>query len=379
LAPQREWFEKDYYKVLGVEPSATAKDITRAYRRLAKKYHPDANPGAEERFKEVSAAYDVLGDPQKRKEYDEVRRLGPLGAAFGGAGGGPGPGGGAAGGFGFRVEDLTDLLGGLFDRSGGAPGASTRAAGRSGPVKGADAEAELWLSFEEALSGSVATVHVESPALCRRCGGSCAEPGTKTRPCPTCHGRGTVEANQGFFSLSRPCTTCSGRGVLVDTPCVACGGSGIERRDRQVKVRIPPGVADGQRIKVKGRGDPGRNGGPPGNLFVTVHVAPHSIFGRRGSDLTLTVPVTYPEAALGATITVPTPDGAVSLKIPPGTPTGRTFRVRGRGVPKAGGGRGDLLVTVEVAVPKEVSEKEREVLSTLAKVSDGSPRAHLGV
>jgi len=297
LAPQREWFEKDYYKVLGVEPTASDKEITRAYRRLAKKYHPDANPGAEERFKEISAAYDVLGDATKRKEYDEVRRLGPLGAAFGGGKGGPGPGGAGAGGFGFRVEDLTDLLGGLFDRGASAPGPTTRSSGRGGPVKGADAEAELWLSFDEALKGSVATVHVDSPALCHRCGGSCAEPGTKTRPCPTCHGRGTVDTNQGFFSLSRPCTTCSGRGVLVDKPCQACGGSGIERRDRQVKVRIPPGVADGARIKVKGRGDPGRNGGPPGNLYVTVHVAPHSIFGRRGSDLTLTVPVTYPGCA----------------------------------------------------------------------------------
>src|SRR5579875_2032597 len=355
MAPQREWFETDYYAVLGVSPDATDKEITRAYRKLAKQYHPDANPGSEERFKEITAAYDVLGDPERRKEYDEVRRLG-AGGGFGGAGGSN-----------FRIDDLSDLVGGMSRRRSGAA-----------PQRGADLEAQLHLSFDEAVEGVVTTVNVTSGAVCSTCGGSGSRPGTAPVVCPRCGGSGVVNDNQGFFSLSSPCPECGGRGTKVVDPCPTCFGTGVERRERRVKVRIPPGVSDGQRIRVKGRGQPGRAGGPPGDLYVVVHVAPHPLFGRRGRDLTLNVPVTFPEAALGATITVPSLDGPVRLKLPPGTRTGKTFRVRGRGLTK-GGPPGDLLVTVEVVVPTELNEAQRKALEALARATSTSPRAHLGV
>jgi molecular chaperone DnaJ len=373
VAPQREWFEKDYYKVLGVPETAPQKDITRAYRKLAKENHPDANPGREERFKEISAAYDVLGDTDRRKEYDEVRRMGPMAGGFGG-----GPGGGAS----FRVEDLGDLgdvFGGLFGRmrgGGGQRGGSPRG---TGPQRGADLEAELHLSFEDAVHGVTTTVNLASEATCSVCAGVGAEPGSSPRPCPTCGGAGVLNDNQGMFGFSTPCTTCSGRGRIIDKPCHGCQGSGIERRPRTVKVRIPAGVQDGQRIRMKERGGPGRHGGPAGDLYVVAHVGGHALFGRKGRDLTLTVPVTFPEAALGADITVPTLEGApVTLRIPAGTRSGRTFRVKGRGVP-AGKGHGDLLVTVEVAVPTRLSDAERRAVEELAAASDESPRAHLGV
>jgi molecular chaperone DnaJ len=370
VAAQREWFEKDYYKVLGVSDSATQKEITRAYRKLAKENHPDAHPGREDRFKEVSAAYDVLGDPDRRKEYDEVRRLGPVGAGFGGPAGGPGGG--------FRVDDvgdLGDLFGGLFGRMRGRPGAARG----TGPQRGADLETELHLAFEDAVHGVTTSVNLTSEAPCAVCHGSGAEPGTAPSKCPTCNGAGVLTENQGLFGFSAPCTTCAGRGTVVERPCHGCAGRGTERRPRAVKVRIPPGVHGGQRIRMKERGAPGRNGGPAGDLYVTVHVGRHALFGRKGDDLTLTVPVTFPEAALGADITVPTLEGTpVTLRIPPGTRSGRTFRVKGRGValPK---GAGDLLVTVEVAVPANLSDAERRAVQDLAAASAESPRAHLGV
>jgi molecular chaperone DnaJ len=375
MAPQREWFEKDYYKVLGVPEHAPQKDVTRAYRKLAKENHPDAHPGREDRFKEISAAYDVLGDAEKRKEYDEVRRLGPAAAGFGG----PAPGrGGPGGGSTFRFEDagdLGDLFGGLF---GG--GGRRRSARGAGPQRGADLEAELHLSFEEAVHGVTTSVNITGEASCSVCHGSGAAPGTMPHTCPTCAGRGVVADDQGMFGFSTPCPTCAGRGVVVESPCATCGGSGVERRPRSVKVRIPVGVRDGQRIRMKERGEPGRNGGPAGDLYVVVSVAAHPLFGRKGDDLTLTVPVTFPEAALGADVVVPTLDGPpVTLRLPPGTRSGRTFRVKGRGVPKAKG-PGDLLVSVEVAVPASLSDAERQAIEALAAATDGaSPRAHLGV
>src|SRR5437868_10684851 len=380
MAPQREWFEKDYYQVLGVAESATEKEITRAYRKLAKQYHPDANPGAEERFKEISAAYDVLGDADRRKEYDEVRRLGPVGAGFGGFGGAGGQGGPGGQDFTFRYEDaaggggmggLGDLLGGIFGRGG-------RTARGAGPQRGPDLEAELHMSFEDAVDGVTTTVNVMGEAPCHTCHGTGAAPGTAPTVCPRCGGRGVLDDNQGLFSFSQPCPTCGGRGVRVEKPCPTCSGSGAELRARRVRVRIPPGVEDGQRIRVKGRGGPGRNNGPPGDLYVIVRVALHELFGRRGRDLTLTVPLTFSEAALRATIRVPTLEGPVSLRIPPGTPSGRTFRVRGRGV-KSGKSAGDLLVTVEVAVPPHLTDAQREAVEALASASEESPRSHLGV
>ena len=379
MAAQREWFEKDYYRILGVSDTATQKDIKRAYRTLSRKYHPDANPNdaaAEERFKEVSAAYDVIGNPETRKEYDEVRRLGPVGAGFGGPG--FGGAGGPAGGF--RAEDLGDLgdvLGGLFGRMRGPGGARGRG---QGPHRGQDLETSLHLSFEDAAQGLTTTVHLTSEATCSTCHGTGARPGTTPQVCPQCGGRGVLDENQGFFSFSTPCPVCAGRGYTVDEPCPTCRGSGVEHRPREVKVRIPAGVEDGQRIRLRGRGGPGRNGGPAGDLYVTVRVAPHKLFGRRGRDLTLTVPVTFAEAALGADVAVPTLEGGtVKLRIPPGTRSGRTFRVRGRGV-AARKGTGDLLVTVEVAVPQKLNAAQRKAVEAFAAASDGtSPRAHLGV
>lgn len=378
MTPQREWFEKDYYKVLGVPQSATETEIRRAYRKLAKENHPDANPGKEERFKEISAAYDVLSEPAKRKEYDEIRRLGPMAGA--GVPGGPGGAGGAGGApFNVRTENLGDIFGDILGRFGaaGAAGGRGRTAASPGP-RGEDVEAELHMSFLDALNGVTTTVNVTTEATCSTCHGSAAAPGTSAAVCSRCGGRGVTSENQGLFSFSRACPQCGGRGMTVETPCPTCRGTGIENRPRQVKVRIPAGVDDGQRIRVKGRGAPGRGGGPAGDLWVTVRVAPHNLFGRKGRHLTLTVPVTFAEAALGAEITVPTLDGTVVLRVPPGTRSGRTFRVKGRGVADEKGA-GDLLVTVEVAVPTKLSAAEREAIEALATASTDSPRTHLGV
>jgi molecular chaperone DnaJ len=376
MAAQREWFEKDYYRVLGVPDTASAKDLKSAYRKLSRQYHPDNNAGdaaSEERFKEVSAAYDVVGDAEKRKEYDEVRRLGPAAAGF------PGGGGGAGGFGGFQFQDggdLGDLLGGLFGRGG-----TTRGRRRgTGPHRGQDLETELHLTFDDAATGVTTEVHLTSEAPCSTCNGSGARPGTTPVTCSTCHGAGVVSDDQGPFSISSPCPTCGGRGVRIEDPCPTCRGSGIERRPREVKVRIPAGVDDGQRIRLKGRGGPGRNGGPPGDLYVVVRVSPHPLFRRSGRDLTLTAPITFAEAALGADITVPTlHDGPVTLRIPEGTRSGRTFRVKGKGIATSKG-TGDLLVTVEVAVPSNLSSAERKAVEAFRAASNGdSPRAHLGV
>jgi molecular chaperone DnaJ len=371
---QREWFEKDYYAVLGVPKDASQKEITKAYRRLARENHPDTNKGdaeAEERFKEISAAYDVVGDADKRTKYDEVRRLGAVGGGFGGAGGGPG-------GFNFRVDDLGDLgdlFGGLFGRGRRNRGGSTAA----GPQRGADLEAELHLSFEDAVAGATTSVNFVSDALCSNCHGSGAEPGSDVVVCPRCNGRGVIDENQGLFSFSQPCPQCGGGGMIVQDPCGVCQGTGVERRPRSVKVKVPAGVTDRQRIKLAGRGGPGRNGGSPGDLYVIVHVGQHQLFGRRGRNLTLTVPITFPEATLGADIKVPTLSGEpVTIRIPAGTRSGRTFRVKGRGAVTENGA-GDLLVTTEVAVPAKLSTAEREAVEALAEAADESPRSHLGI
>ena len=360
MAPQREWFEKDYYATLGVSREASAKEVTKAYRKLARRLHPDANPGdaaAEARFKEVSAAYGVIGDDDKRSEYDEVRAMGPMGG-FGGPGGQGGMGGpgGMGGGF-----DLGDLFGGLFGQGGDMGGRGGQAARR-----GTDLETRLTLSFEEAVQGITTTINLVSDAPCSTCSGSGARPGTSPRTCDACGGQGVQAENQGPFSFSRPCGQCGGRGRMVDDPCGSCRGAGIERRPRGIKVRIPAGVEDDQRIRLKGRGEPGR-GGPAGDLYVVVAVAPHELFERRGADLTLTVPITYPEAVLGAEVSVPTlDDGPVTLKVPAGTRSGRTFRVKGRGV-RTRRRNGDLLVTVEVHVPEATTDGERSAVEALAE------------
>jgi molecular chaperone DnaJ len=297
--------------------------------------------------------------------------MGPLG--------GMGGMGGAGGGFRFEdVGDLGDLFGGLFNR-GRAGGGGGRARRGTGPQRGQDLQSELHLSFPDAVAGVTTAVHLTSEAACTRCTGNGAEPGTTPLVCTNCGGRGVLDDNQGFFSFSQPCPACQGRGTVVETPCKNCRGSGVEHRPREVKVRVPAGVEDGQRIRLKGRGGPGRNGGPPGDLHVIVHVAPHPIFGRSGDDLTITVPVTYAEATLGADIEVPTlDDGPVKIRIPAGTKSGRVFRVGGRGVTRKGR-TGSLLVTVEVAVPAKLSKEERKAVEALAALSTESPRKHLGV
>lgn len=368
---QREWFEKDYYEVLGVAADASAKDITKAYRKLARELHPDQNPGdaaAEERFKNVSAAYDVLGDEAKRKEYDEVRRLGPM--AGGMRGGGPG-------GFSFNVGDmqggdLGDLLGQMFggNRRGGRSGA--------GPQRGADQNAHLTMDFEDAVNGLTTTLHLTSDARCSTCSGSGAKPGTSPTRCSVCGGRGVVDDNQGMFSFSTPCRNCQGSGSIIADPCPTCHGSGTERRPREVRVRIPAGVSDGQTIRLPGRGSPGRNGGPAGDLLVEVTVQPHARFGRSGRNLTVTVPVTFAEAALGAEIDVPTLDGPpVKLRLKPGTQSGSRHRVKGKGIPAGGrrnGAPGDLIVTVDVRIPTELSDAERAAIEQLAAATTVDPR-----
>ena len=378
MAPQREWFEKDYYAVLGVDSSASDKDVSKAYKKLAKQLHPDANPGnkeAEERFKEVSAAYDVLGDADKRKEYDDVRRMVASGVGPGGFGGfGPGPGGGGQS-FNFEGDlgDLGGLFGNLFGGS-GRRGATRRA---TGPQRGQDLETELHLSFEDAVHGVTSTVRFRADATCSTCAGSGAAPGSMPETCPECHGSGSIAVDQGPFSFSQVCPTCGGRGQIIPKPCPTCHGRGVEMRAREVKVRIPAGVADGQRIRVKGRGAAGANGGPPGDLYVIVHVRSHPLFGRDGDNLILRLPVTFAEAALGADVKVPTLEGQVTVRIPAGTPSGKVLRVRGKGVTGERNKSGDLLVTVDVQVPVNVNHDQREAIESLSKVLADDPRAGL--
>ncbi len=370
MAAQREWYEKDYYKVLGVSDDATSKDITKAYRKLARGSHPDTHPGddaAEERFKDVSAAYDVLGDDAKRKEYDEIRKLGPIGGFQGGPGGPTG--------YNFNVgsEGLGDILGQMFGRGrrGGGPSAA------AGPQRGADVEATLSLDFADAVKGLTTTLFLTSDAQCSTCHGSGAKPGSHPTVCSQCGGRGVVDDNQGLFSFSSTCRVCGGRGVMITDPCPTCRGTGTERRPREVQARIPAGVADGQRIRLKGRGAPGRNGGPAGDLIVECHVAPHRLFGRDGNNLTVRVPVTFTEAALGGDVDVPTLDGPrVMLRLRPGTPSGSRHRVKGKGIvtKKA---TGDLIVTVDVEVPTELTEQQRVAVEALAAATTVSPRTRL--
>ncbi len=389
---QREWIEKDFYKELGVSSDASADEIKKAYRKLARDLHPDANPGdtkAEERFKAVSEAHAVLADPAKRKEYDETRKLFAGGGGFrGGFGGGGYPGGGTADGgytadfnlgdiFGGTPGDggLGDILGGLFNRGGtpGRPGATS-----SRPRRGNDVETETTLGFREATQGVTIPLRMTSPSPCTTCHGSGAKPGTSPRVCPNCNGSGVVSRNQGAFGFSEPCDECRGSGTIIDDPCTDCSGTGIQNRTRTITVRIPPGVSDGQRIRLAGQGEAGLRGAPSGDLYVTVHVRGDKVFGRSGDDLTLVLPVSFGELALGTTVSVPTLDGRVGVKVPPGTVDGRILRVRGRGVPKRGGGAGDLLVTVKIAVPPKLDANAQEALRRYVEAEQASgfePRA----
>ena len=367
-------YQKDYYKALGVPKTATAAEIKKSYRELARKWHPDANKGsadAEERFKEITEAYNVLSDAKQRKEYDEARSM------FGGfrvpTGTRSGPGGTP-----FDLGDLFpgsdglgDVLGGIFRNRTGT--ASTRAR------RGADVETETTLAFGEAIDGATVSLRLTGEGPCPVCGGTGARSGTVPKVCPDCHGTGQQSRNLGGFGLSEPCKTCRGRGLVVEDPCQACSGSGRAMSSRTIPVRIPAGVADGQKIKIPGKGASGEHGGRAGDLFVRVKVKPHGVFGRSGDNLTVTVPVTITELALGADIKVPTHRGpAVTVRIKPGSANGTVMRVAGRGVRRKDGTMGDLHATLEVTVPQDLNKKAKSALEDLRIATAGpDPREEL--
>jgi molecular chaperone DnaJ len=348
------------YEALGVPKNASQEEIKKAYRKLAREFHPDRNPGdaaAEARFKEVQAAYDVLKDPEKRKQYD----------AFGNGRPGGVPGGGRVNvDFGdFDLGDLGDLFGGLFGGGAGRGRGGTRQTAQ----RGADVEAVVNLSFEDSLRGLETRIPVEVTTACRQCGGSGAKPGTAPKICPECNGRGVKAESQGLFALSQPCARCRGNGTVIEDPCDVCRGSGRERRTKRYTVKIPAGVKDGTRIRLKGKGEPGLNGGPPGDLQVVTRVADSPTYERRGDDLVVDVPVTFADAALGGPVDVPTPEGPVSLKVPAGSHDGKLLRIRGRGAPRLkGSGKGDVLARVRIQVPARLTKRERELLEQLRGV-----------
>jgi len=352
---------KDLYETLGVSKTASQDEIKKAYRKLARKHHPDANPGdeaAEERFKEVQTAYDVLSDPEKRKQYD----------TFGSANGRGGPGGG----FNFSTEgfdlgdlgDLGDIFSGLF---GGGRGGRRQQQQQRGQ-RGNDLEVEVNLSFEDSLHGVETTIPVQLETACRECNGSGAKPGTAPTLCPECHGRGVVSQSQGLFALSQPCPRCRGNGTVIEDPCPKCRGTGRERRTKRYTVKIPAGVKDGSRIRLRGKGEAGYGGAEAGDLYVITRVAPSKTFTRRRSDLVVDVPVPLSVASLGGQVSVPTPDGPVTVKVKPGTTDGTLLRVKGKGAPKLkGSGRGDILARVKLSVPKKLTKKQRELMEELQK------------
>ncbi len=350
---------KTLYDTLGVAKGASQDEIKKAYRKLARQYHPDKNPGdqeAEDRFKEVQGAYDVLSDEEKRKQYDR----------FGATNGRPGPGGQNINYdfSGFDVGDLGDLFGGIF---GGGSRGGTRA--QRQPVRGDDVIAEVHLSFEDALRGSEVKVPVELTVSCRECAGTGARPGTAPVICPECNGRGVRSESQGLFALSQPCPRCRGNGTVIEQPCPKCHGSGRERRIKTYTVKIKPGVKDGTKIRLKGKGEAGENGGPAGDLIVATRVASSDTYERRGDDLVVQVPVSFTTAALGGKVDVQTPEGPVTLKIPAGSEDGKLLRIKGRGAPRLNGsGKGDVLARVRIQVPKRVNKKEKELLEQLQEL-----------
>ncbi len=378
-----DWANKDFYKVLGVAKDASAADIKKAYRKLARANHPDSHPGdtaAEDRFKAIAEAYDVVGDPEKRTQYDDLRS---------GLGGGFGPFT-TSGAGGPQTFDLNDLFGGGTGRSssgggfgdvfGGMFGGGGRTRSTAQPRRGSDIETDATIGFAEAIEGVTVSLRLSSDAPCPDCSGTGAKAGTMPRVCPDCEGVGMRAASVGgAFTMNETCPTCRGRGLVVDDPCPTCHGSGRGMSNRTISARIPAGVKDGQRIRLRGKGANGERGGPPGDLYVTVKVSGHPLFGRKADNLTLNVPVSFAEAALGADIKVPTLNGApVTLKIPAGTPNGRAFRVRGRGVQRKDGHKGDLLVTVEVQVPAVLDDKARAAVEALREASGGADlRANL--
>ncbi len=377
-----DWAQKDFYAVLGVGKDAAAADIKKAYRRLARDNHPDSNPGdtsKHEKFKAVAEAYDVIGDPDKRTKYDEMRRLYGSGGGFGG-----GFGGGGAGGGGFNLDDLLgdrargggggfgDMFGDIF--GGGGAGGARRPQGRRA-AKGPDVETTATISFTDALDGVTISLRLSSDAPCPTCSGTGGKPGTKPHICPECEGAGYVVSGVGgAFSINETCPGCGGRQLVYDAKCPTCHGSGRGTSARTIQARIPAGVKHDQRIRLRGKGGAGEQGGPAGDLYVTVKVTPHRVFSRGGDNLTIDVPVSFDEAALGAEVKIPTLGGApVTLRLPAGTPNGRTFRVRGRGATKADGTKGDLLATVQVHVPAVLDQAAREAVEAYRQATASKP------
>jgi molecular chaperone DnaJ len=365
---------KDLYKVLGVDKKASADEIKKAHRKLVRQYHPDRNPDdpkAEERFKEVQAAYDVLGEPDKRKQYDRGA-LNP----FAGAGGAGGPGGP-----GFDAGSFSDILSNLF---GGAAGGGA-AGGRGGRAKagqrterGRDLETEVSLTFEQAVEGAQVSLQVPMSATCTTCHGTGAKPGTTPKVCPRCSGRGVESQGQGLFSISQPCSQCGGSGTVIEHPCPTCAGSGATRTVKKYKVNIPAGVREGSRIRLAGKGEPGRAGGTAGDLFVITHVADSPVFKRKGDNLEVEVPLTIPEALRGAEIEVPTLNGRKRLRVPAGTKHGTVQRLREEGPPKLGGkGRADIHYRFIIDVPDQLTKEQQKAIDDLASVMNGDPRKRL--
>ncbi|GAC1435225.1 MAG: molecular chaperone DnaJ [Solirubrobacteraceae bacterium] len=359
---------KDFYEVLGVDRKATADEIKKAYRKLARRYHPDRNPDdkqAEARFKDISEAHDVLGDPAKRKQYD--RREGP----FAMGGGGPGaanPFGDAGSGFG---DILSTLCGG-----GGAGGARRGAAASA--ERGRDLESSVQISFEQAIAGAQVPLSVPTPMRCSNCSGTGARPGTSPSVCPRCQGRGIESQGQGMFSISQPCGRCGGSGAVIEDPCPVCDGSGSKRTVKRYRVNIPAGVRDGSRIRLAGKGEPGLRGGQPGDLFVVTRVAESPVFTRKADSVEVEVPLTIVEALRGGDIEVPTLNGRKTLRIAPGTTHGTVQRLRGEGPPLLGGkGRGDLRYRFVIELPKELDKDQLQAVEALGKVMNGNPRAKL--
>jgi molecular chaperone DnaJ len=362
---------QDHYKVLGVDKKASADEIKKAYRKLARQYHPDKNPGdakAEARFKEISLAHDVLGDPEKRKEYDRA-----LSNPFTGMRGG---GGGAGGQPGFDAGGFGDILSDLFGQA--TRGRSGGGATRSRAERGRDLEAEISIGFDQAINGAQVPISVPTTERCNTCGGTGAKPGTAPIVCPRCQGRGIESEGQGLFSISQPCSRCGGAGTVIENPCPTCQGAGRNRTVKRYRVNVPAGVREGSRIRLAGKGEPGRNGGPDGDLFVITHVQDSPVFSRKGDNVEVEVPLTIPEALRGAEIEVPTLDGRKKLRVPPGTRPGSIQRLRGEGPKRLGkSGRGDIHYRFMLDLPDKLTAEQQAAVDDLAKVFNGNPRARL--
>jgi molecular chaperone DnaJ len=365
----------DLYAILGVDKKAPADEIKKSYRKLARQYHPDRNPGddaAEKRFKEISAAYDILGDPEKRKEYDNKGA-----SAFFGGGGGAGGAGGGFGGTGFDASSIFDMFADRF--GGGGGGAAGGATPRPRQERGRDLEVETSISFDQAIRGAQISLSVPTTATCGTCHGTGARPGTAPKVCPRCHGRGIESEGQGLFSISQPCTLCHGAGTIIEDPCPTCQGTGAVRTVKTYKVNIPAGVKEGSRVRLAGKGEAGRNGGPAGDLYVITRVTASPVFQRKGDNVEVEVPLSIPEAIRGADVEVPTLNGRKTLRVPPGTRHGTVQRLRGEGPPKLGAksSNGDIHYRFVIEVPKELTDEQSEAVDKLSEVMNGDPRAAL--